>query len=79
MKRNKKIQEAWNILEELKSYLMDILWTDDKYNYNNEHFLIPLIEEDTEYKIKRLNLSKEDEFYFMNKIEQIVGEYMEEI
>jgi len=79
MKKAKKHKEAWNILEELKSNIMEILWTDDQFNYNNEHFMIPLIQEDAEYRIKKLYLSKDDEFYFMTKIEQIVGEYMEEI
>jgi hypothetical protein len=79
MKKARKHMKAWNILDELKSNIMDILWTDDQFNYNNEHFMIPLIQEDAEYRIKKLNLLKDDEFYFMTKIEQIVGEYMEEI
>lgn len=79
MKKDNKHKMAWDILEELKSHLMDILWTDDQFNYNNEHFMIPWINEEAEYKIKKLNLSKTEEKYFMNKIEQIVGEYMEEI
>ena len=79
MKKGNKHKMAWDILEELKSHLMDILWTDDQFNYNNEHFMIPWIHEEAEYKIRKLNLSKTEEQYFMNKIEQIVGEYMEEI
>mgnify|MGYP006286937231 CR=1 FL=1 len=76
---DQKNQKAWNILEELKSYLMDILWTDDKFDYNNEHFMIPWIQEEAEYKIKKLNLSATSEEYFMIKIHQIVGEYMEDV
>jgi len=79
MNKEKNYQMAWDILEELKSHLMDILWTDDKYNYNNEHFMIPWIHEEAEYKIRKLNLSKTEEKYFIKKTEQIVGEYMEEI
>ncbi len=79
MNKDKKHKKAWETLEELKSHLMDILWTDDKFNYNNEHFIIPWIHEEAEYKIKRLNLSTQEEKYFINKTEQIVGEYMEEI
>jgi hypothetical protein len=79
MKKYEKHSEAWEILDELKANLMEILWTDDQFNYNNEHFMIPLIQEDAEYRIKNLNLPEDKEFYFLNKIEQIVGEYMEEI
>lgn len=78
-KKNKTYQKAWDILEELKSHLMDILWVDDPFQYNNEHFIIPWIQEEAEYKIKRLQLKEEDENYFMQKIEQIVGEYIEDI
>ena len=79
MNKNKKHHEAWVILDELKANLMDIVWTDDQFNYNNEHFLIPLIQEDAEYRIEKLHLPEEEKRYFLNKIEQIVGEYMEEI
>jgi len=79
MNKDKIHRMAWEILEELRSHLMDILWSDDKFDYNNEHFMIPWIHEEAEYKIRRLNLSKTEEKYFIIKIEQIVGEYMEEI
>ena len=73
-----KIEKAWNILEKLKSRLINILWNDSQFGYNNEHMLIPWLQEEAEYAIKKLNLSEKDEKYFMTKIEQIIGEYMEE-
>ncbi|MCF8335522.1 MAG: hypothetical protein K9H65_02860 [Bacteroidales bacterium] len=73
-----KIDRAWNILEKLKTRLINILWDDNPLGYNNEHMLIPWLQEEAEYAIKELKLPEKDENYFLIKIEQIVGEYMEE-
>ena len=73
-----KIDQAWNTLEKLKSRLINILWNDSQFGYNNEHMLIPWLREEAEYAIKKLNLSQKAEKYFLTKIEQIIGEYMEE-
>jgi hypothetical protein len=77
MSEDKKIQ-ARNILEQLKSRLIDILWNDSQFRYNNDHIIIPWLQEDAEYAIKSLSLPEDEEKYYLLKIEQIIGEYMEE-
>jgi len=76
--RKSSEKQAWDILECLKTQVIDILWNDDRQGYNNDHLLIPWIQEEAEYAITRLHLSAERESYFIRKIEQIIGEYMEE-
>ncbi|MGM0531964.1 MAG: hypothetical protein ACQER7_11500 [Bacteroidota bacterium] len=73
-----KKHQAENILETLKSRLINILWDDSQLGYNNEHMLIPWLQQEAEYAIKKLKLPEKDERYFLIKIEQIIGEYMEE-
>ena len=71
-------KQAWHIVERLKSQVIEILWNDDRQGYNNDHLLIPWIQEDAEYAIKRLHLPADKESYFIRKIEQVIGEYMEQ-
>jgi len=77
--RKSSEKHAWEILESLKTQVIDILWNDDRLEYNNDHLLIPWIQEEAEYAIKRLNLPDDKKNYFIWKIEQIIGEYMEKI
>ena len=70
--------QARNILEKFKSRLLNILWQDSQFRYNNDHMLIPWLQEEAEYAIKSLNLPEYEEKYYLNKIEQIIGEYTEE-
>lgn len=76
--KQSKEKRAWEILEQLKSQVAEILWNDDRHGYNNDHMILPWIQEDTEYAIKRLGLPPEREAYFLQKLKQIVGEYIEE-
>lgn len=71
-------KQAWEIIESLKKQVIDILWNDDRHGYNNDHLLIPWIQEEAEYAIQRLNLPADRKNYFIWKIEQIIGEYMEQ-
>lgn len=73
-----KRARAWNILEKLKTRIINILWNDSPFAYNNEHMLIPWLREEAEYAIKELKLPEKEEHYFLIKIEQIIGEYTEE-
>ncbi len=77
MDEDKKDQARY-ILEKLKSRLINILWQDSQFRYNNDHLLIPWLQEEAEYAIKSLNLPENEEKYYLIKIEQIMGEYMEE-
>jgi hypothetical protein len=78
MENEDKHQQAKSILENLKLRMVTILWNDDKFSYNNEHFIIPWIQEDAEYAIQNLHLPKSEEQYYLQKVEQIMGEYLEE-
>ncbi len=73
-----KEKRAWQILEQLKSQVAEILWNDNRHGYNSDHMILPWIQEDTEYAIKRLNLPPDRETYFLQKLKQIIGEYIEE-
>ncbi|MFP4041571.1 MAG: hypothetical protein ACOCZ4_02350 [Bacteroidota bacterium] len=79
MEANEVHKQAGEILENLKSRIIKVLWDDDKYKYNTEHFILPWIQEEAEYDIKRLQLAKEDEKYYLYQIEKIMGEYLEEV
>jgi hypothetical protein len=70
--------QAQSILENLKLRIAHVLWNDNKFSYNNEHFIIPWIQEEAEYAIKNLHLPKNEEKYYLIKLEQILGEYLEE-
>ena len=73
-----KKHQARNILETLKLRLINILWNNSQLGYNNEHMLIPWLQQEAEYAIKELKLPEEDEQYYLIRIEQIIGEYIEE-
>jgi len=77
MNEDKKFQ-ARNILEQLKSRLINILWNDSQFSYNNDHIIIPWLQEEAEYAIQSLKLPEDEEKYYLLKVEQIIGEYMEE-
>ena len=78
MDKNDLHNKAESILESLKSRMAQVLWNDSMYTYNNEHSILPWIQEDAEYEIKHLHLSKNEEKYYLMKIEHIMGEYLEE-
>lgn len=64
-------------MEELKNILLEIMWGDKRYAYNNQKLVIPWLHEDYRYSIKKLKLPEQEEAYYLKKIEQIVGEYAE--
>ena len=72
-------QKAWEILDSFKYQVIDILWNDSRHEYTNEHLLIPWIQEEAEYAIKKLHLPAEQEEFFIQKINHIIGEYTEEV
>ena len=77
MTSKNKIISADLILENLKIYLLDILWNTDSNEYSNIKFFIPWIQQDAEYSIIKLKLNKKDKEYYLKKIGEIVGEYSE--
>ena len=77
--REQKIKEANRILENLKTQMMEILWEIRQNHYNNSRMMIPWIQEEAEYAIKKLKIPGEDENYYLIMIERIVGEYTENL
>ncbi len=78
MENKESARQAKSILENLKYRMTKILWDDSKFTYNNEHSIIPWIQEEAEYEIKHLHLPENEEKYYLQKVEQIMGEYLEE-
>ncbi|MCF8234333.1 MAG: hypothetical protein K9G67_05310 [Bacteroidales bacterium] len=79
MEHLEKIKKAEIILSRLKTELLEILLKKEKQDYCSDHMMLPWIEEDAEYLIKKLQLSKEDEKSFIRKIHNIFGVYSEEM
>ena len=74
---DKKTDKAEEMMEELKAMLLETLWGDKQYNYNNQKMVIPWLHEDYSYAIQRLSLSPKQEAFYFDKIERIIGEYAE--
>jgi len=72
-----KIESAKKVVDLLKKTILDICWNDNPDELCNSHDLIPFIQEEAEYKIKKLHLPEREQFYFFQKIDQTVGEYAE--
>ena len=77
--KDNELQQAREILDRLKFRVINILWNDSQLKHNSAYILFPWLQEEAEYAIKDLKLSQEDEQYFISKIKQIIGEYMEDI
>ncbi len=65
------------ILEDLKSGIIEILWPGKSNFAFDERWLLPFVQEEAEYNIKKLKTSNELKNYYLNKIENIMGEYGE--
>jgi hypothetical protein len=77
--KDSKQHKAEIIIENLKTKIINTLWEDNRFGYNNGYLIIPWLQEEAEYAIKKLHLPEKEEQQFLIKIERIVGEYMEEI
>ena len=75
MNYQQKIKSTENILEKLKEILSETLWESDPNLYSSDRMLLPWIEEDAEYKIKKLKLKKNDEIFYLQKLHNLFGEY----
>jgi hypothetical protein len=72
-----KIRRSEQIIENLKDEMMYILWDTSPDDYGSFRNLFPWIEEETEYLILDLQLTKEDEKFFLERVHQVMGEYSE--
>ena len=72
-------KEAWRVLSDLKTKVIHILWNDIYHRYNNDHLLIPWMQEEAEYAIRKMDLPGERKEFFIQKIGHVIGEYSEEM
>lgn len=79
MDYEKKLQKAGEILAKLKDELLYLLSDTENYQYCSSRMLLPWIEEETEYAIKKLQLQKADERKLINKVHETLGVYSQNI
>lgn len=73
-----KIITAQTVVDKLKENILEIFWNEDPFEYCSSHSMLPWIQEEAEYSIKRLHLKKKDQCYYLEKISNMMGEYCEE-
>jgi len=76
MKKNKALAKAEEIISDLKKDLLSILYEADNFYGSMKDFL-HLIEEDTIYDLKELNLNVNIEKHYIRKVIDIFGPYSE--
>ncbi|MCB2195579.1 MAG: hypothetical protein KQH79_06950 [Bacteroidetes bacterium] len=74
---NSKITSAQQVVESLKENVMEIFWEEDPFEFCSSRSILPLIQEEAEYSIKRLHLKEPDQNRYLQKVEQVLGEYCE--
>ena len=72
-----KINNAGIIAEGFKENLLKIFWNDDPAEFCSSRNLIPWIQEEAEYSIKKLKLKQSDQTKYLQKIDLFAGEYTE--
>jgi len=73
-----KITTAQTVVDKLKENILEIFWNEDPFEYCSSRSMLPWIQEEAEYSIKRLHLKKKDQIYYLEKINNMMGEYCEE-
>ncbi len=79
MEYTTKISEANKILKNLKRELLHILTESDSAQYCHPKLILPWLEEESEYAIKRLKLTDTDETRYLMKVTRIFGVYSENL
>lgn len=74
---NTKITSAQKVVESLKENVMEIFWEEDPFEFCSSRSILPLIQEEAEYSIKELHLKEPDQERYLQKVEQVLGEYCE--
>ena len=73
-----KINTAKTVIDQLKDNILEIFWNADPFEYCSSRSMLPWIQEEAEYSIKRLHLKKKDQNYYLQKVNNMMGEYCEE-
>ena len=72
MKKNKALAKAEEIIFDLKKDLLDLIYESDN-SYGSMKDFLHLIEEDTIYDLKKLNLNVDIEKKYIRKVIDIFG------
>ena len=75
---NSKIDTARMVIESLKENVMEIFWDEDPFEFCSSRAILPLIQEEAEYSIKDLNLDARDQYFYLQMINYLLGEYCED-
>ena len=75
---NSKIDTAKMVIESLKENVMEIFWEEDPFEFCSSRAILPLIQEEAEYSIKDLNLDVRDQYFYLQMINNLLGEYCED-
>ncbi|MFO7843310.1 MAG: hypothetical protein R6V16_05820 [Bacteroidales bacterium] len=73
-----KINSAQTVIDQLKTNILEIFWNEDPFEYCSSRSMLPWIQEEAEYSIKRLHLKKKDQNYYLRKVNNMLGEYCED-
>ena len=73
-----KIFSASMIVENLKEDVLKIFWEEDPYEYCSSRSILPWIQEEAEYSIRELHLKQKDQSFYIQKINDTLGEYSED-
>ncbi|MFO7830162.1 MAG: hypothetical protein R6V23_16185 [Bacteroidales bacterium] len=73
-----RIYTAKMVVDQLKENILEIFWNEDPFEYCSSRSMLPWIQEEAEYSIKKLHLKKRDQQYYLEKINLMLGEYCEE-
>ena len=79
MEYEEKIRRARETIENLKKELLHIITDTEFHEYCSNRMIIPWLEEESEYAIRKLQLKKEDEKRFLVRLRNTVGVYSENI
>jgi hypothetical protein len=78
MDLEQKTHNANEILKALKEEVLQLITESETKEYCGNRSILPWLEEDTEYALKKLELPKELEKKYLRKVIRILGEYTED-
>ncbi|MFW6019677.1 MAG: hypothetical protein ACOCPM_03775 [Bacteroidales bacterium] len=75
MEYSEKIKQADTIFQNLADEVTHIMLEINNPEHASPKYLLPWLEEDAEHAIKRLGLNPEDERIYLQRINNLLGEY----
>lgn len=75
MKYSEKLKQADSIFQDFTDEVTHIMMDVNKPEHAASKYLLPWLEEDAENEIKALHLNPEDERIYLQRINNLLGEY----